>query len=376
MKVILGIETSCDETACAIVTKLGDRLTIASNVIASSAALQAKYGGVIPDQAAREQLKSIIPVITEAIHDSRFTIHDIDAIAVTMGPGLIGSLLVGVETAKVLSLVWKKPLIPINHLLGHFYANWVNQPSANSTAPIDRPSEPAPSGTIGDLPEAKSSVPTFPAIGLLVSGGHSDIILMKGHGDYEYLGGTRDDAAGECFDKSARLMGLSGVQGGPLIAEYAKKGNPKAYNLPRPMAGSSDLDYSFSGLKTALLNLVHSSQLSVHGKDPAKKNASKNTENQLADLCASLQEAIVDTLVSKAVKAARMHHVEQIILSGGVAANLRLREKLQVAFHGTVFAPPPSLCTDNAVMIAASGFFSKSLTNPLDLEADPNLSLQ
>ena len=280
--IILGIETSCDETAAAVVQKQGDRVTILSNVVASSASLQAKYGGVIPEQAAREQIKSIIPVIEEALNQAfpkerlprrsapRNDGSEIDAIAVTYGPGLIGSLLVGVETAKTLATVWKKPLVPVNHLLGHFYANWVNKLLAVSHSPLasQKPARNATHSVAGGR-TAKSEQPAFPAIGLLVSGGHTDLVLFPkerssasftSHRKYKYLGGTRDDAAGECFDKCARLLGLP-YPGGPSIAKLAEKGNPKAFNLPRPMIDSKDFDFSFSGLKTAVANILQSSSV-------------------------------------------------------------------------------------------------------------------
>lgn len=330
-QVILGIETSCDETSAAIVTQKEGSIQIVSNIIASSALLQAKYGGVIPDQAAREQLKSIIPVITEALDQAKLKPTDLDAIAITQGPGLIGSLLIGVETAKAFSLIWDKPLIPINHLIGHFYANWIDQ-----------------------------TPPQFPCIGLLVSGGHTDIILFKDHGVYEYLGGTRDDAAGECFDKSARLLGLP-YPGGPQIATRSKTGDPKKFPLPLPMADSGDLDFSFSGLKTAVANLVQNRQLS---------------DREVSDIAASLQESICQILVKKTILAAKSNDIEQIIVSGGVAANQRLQEVFRQHLPSNIqlFIPPPNLCTDNAAPIAAAAFFHQP-TNPLDIQANPNLSL-
>ena len=210
-RIILGIETSCDETSAAILEQKNGRIQILSNIIGTSASLQEKYGGVIPELAAREQLKLIIPVIKESLEKASKKPQDLDAIAVTYGPGLIGSLLVGVETAKALSLTWNKPLIPVNHLIGHFYANWINHES--------------------------NPIPNFPCIGLLVSGGHSDLVLFKKHGQFEYLGGTRDDAAGECFDKCARLIGYP-YPGGPKISKIGEKGNDKAFKLPRPMHDS------------------------------------------------------------------------------------------------------------------------------------------
>ncbi len=329
--IILGIETSCDETACAILKKEGNRIIILSNTIASSAKLQAKYGGIIPEQAAREQIKSIIPVIETAIQDSRFKIQDLDAIAVTYGPGLIGSLLVGVETAKTLAKVWDKPLIPVNHLIGHFYANWIS---------------PIP--------------PTFPCLGLLVSGGHTDLVLFTDHNKYQYLGGTRDDAAGECFDKCARLLNLS-YPGGPQLSKLAEKGNPKAFDLPRPMIKSKDYDFSFSGLKTAVSNLVQ-------------------REKSKADLAASIEQAIIDVLISKTIKAVQKYKVKQIMVAGGVAANQKLRSELKKhcqlsILNCQLFIPPPELCTDNAAMIASAAFFQKPLEDLSTLQADPNLTL-
>lgn len=396
--IILGIETSCDETAAAVLkeedpsthkTRSGlSRIKILSNVVASSAKLQTKYGGIIPEQAAREQIKTIIPVIETAIHDSRLTISEIDVIAVTQGPGLIGSLLVGVETAKTLSLIWKKPVIPVNHLIGHFFANWIEigvavtkseSVKANGAAKHElklhdtfkSSAEPTLSETRGRSSgalrpdELTDRTPSFPCLGLLVSGGHTDLVLFKTHGKYEYLGGTRDDAAGECFDKCARLLGL-GYPGGPEISKLASKGNPQAFKLPRPMIDSDNFDFSFSGLKTAVANLItHNPSLITH---------------HLSDLCASIEQAIVDSLVTKTIKAAQIYKVEQIMVAGGVAANNKLREeldgncKLKIE-NCKLYFPPPYLCTDNAAMIASAAFFQKPIKNLLDLQADPSLSL-
>jgi N6-L-threonylcarbamoyladenine synthase len=335
--IILGLETSCDETAAAILEQKTGRIQILSNVVASSALLQSKYGGIIPEQAAREQIRSIVPVLKEAFEIAKLTPQNLDAIAVTQGPGLIGSLLVGVETAKTLAKVWNKPLIPINHLLGHFYANWI------STTP-------------------NHQSPIFPAIGLLVSGGHSDLVLFKDHGKYEYLGGTRDDASGECFDKCARLLGLP-YPGGPQISKLAKGANPKAFKLPRPMWDSKDFDFSFSGLKTAVANLL---------KETPKANKS--------DLCASIEAAIIDILIKKTTTAAKTYQVEQIIIAGGVAANQKLINDLRLTIKELdlkikIFVPPPHLCTDNGAMIAAAAFYTPPTKNPLGIDANPNLSL-
>lgn len=342
--IILGIETSCDETAAAVLLKDDKGIQILSNVVASSASLQAKYGGIIPEQAAREQIKSIIPVIETAINDSRLTINDLDAIAVTYGPGLIGSLLVGVETAKTLALVWNKPLIPVSHLLGHFYANFID------------------------------STPTFPCIGLLVSGGHTDLVLFTDHGKYKYLGGTRDDAAGECFDKCARLLGLP-YPGGPHISKLAQNGDPTKFKLPVPMRGNKDFDFSYSGLKTAVANIVNSLPAS-----PAKRGGQSIVDSEKVDLAAAIEKTIVTSLVDKVVMALKAHPVKDIMIAGGVAANQKLVQSLQSTVYSLqsnikLHIPPPELCTDNGAMIAAAGFFTKTRVNPFKLQVDPNLSL-
>ncbi len=333
--IILGIETSCDETAAAVLINEGKRITILSNVVASSASLQAKYGGIIPEQAAREQIKSIIPVIEESLQVSGYSGKEIDAIAVTYGPGLIGSLLVGVETAKVLATIWQKPLIPVNHLIGHFYANWI-----------------------------ENKYPSFPCIGLLVSGGHTDLVLFTNHGKYKYLGGTRDDAAGECFDKCARLLGLP-YPGGPYISKLAQRGDPKKFKLPVPMKGRKDFDFSYSGLKTAVARIVDSEQVTGDSK---------------ADLAASIEETIIISLIDKVVLALKKYPVKNVMVAGGVAANQKLKENLESRIKNQglnikLHIPPANLCTDNAAMIASTGFFIKNEVNSLKLQADPSLSL-
>ncbi len=330
--IILGIESSCDETAASIVQKEGDRVKVVSNILASSSQLHIKYGGVLPEQAARHQLESIIPVIQEALGQAHLKIEEIDQIAITPGPGLIGSLLVGVETAKTLALTLNKPLIPVTHLLGHFYANWIDQS------------------------------PIFPCLGLLVSGGHTDLIIMKSHKEYQYLGGTRDDASGECFDKCARLLELP-YPGGPNLSKLAEHGNAEAFKLPKPMWASKDFDFSFSGLKTAVSNVV--SELgSTAQQDQTKK-----------DLCASIEKTIVDVLVHKTLAAAQEHQINHLMIAGGVASNQRLRAILKEQFNGTVYIPQAQYCTDNAAMIATAAHFTGEPINPLELQANPNLSL-
>lgn len=348
--IILGIETSCDETAAAIVEN-GTKLI--SNVVASSQAMHAKYGGIIPDQAAREQLKSILPVIQEALT------QNIDAIAVTVGPGLIGSLLVGVETAKALAFAWNKPIIPVTHLIGHVYANWIDsEVSENSDPQNVRRSD-----NLKIRNSGSPSFPSFPALVLLVSGGHTELILMKGHGKFKLLGSTRDDAAGECFDKCARLLNL-GYPGGPAIEAAASKCTmnnvQSTIKLPRPMINDKSFDFSFSGLKTAVLGR--------QGENP----------NSLAY---ELQEAVTDVLVEKTIRAAEDHQVKSVLLAGGVAANSRLREKMlstmnhELGSTMSLFVPPVSLCTDNAAYIAAAAFFNYQPVSWRKINADPSLDI-
>lgn len=356
---ILGIETSCDETAAAVLRKSEKGIEILSNIITSSASLQTTFGGIIPEQAAREQLKAIIPVIQTALKDSRLKIEDLDAIAVTYGPGLIGSLLVGVETAKVLSLIWQKPLIPVNHLIGHFYANWI-KPGRSYIADRISKKQNDSRFTIYDKP-------SFPIIGLLVSGGHTDLVLFTDHNKYQYLGGTRDDAAGECFDKCARLLGLP-YPGGPEISKLAEKGDASKIKLPKPMISSGDLDFSFSGLKTSVSQIVN--------RISQDKNDDRLTVDDKRNLAASIQQTIVEVLTKKTMAAVKKYGVNQVMIAGGVAANSKLSEGLRRSLHVKLFSPSHNiLCTDNAAMIAAAGFYSEETIDPLKLQANPNLSL-
>jgi N6-L-threonylcarbamoyladenine synthase len=280
---------------------------------------------------------------------------------VTYGPGLIGSLLIGVETAKTLALTWQKPLIPINHLIGHFYANW-----------------------IGVADSGWQMAPSFPIIGLLVSGGHTDLVLFTDHNKYQYLGGTRDDAAGECFDKCARLLGLP-YPGGPEISQLAKSGDGSKIKLPKPMLDSGDFDFSFSGLKTAVSNLVSEelrrTQKTRNSEDQTHRNSDSSggpslSESFRSNLATALQQTIVEVLVRKTVSAVRKSDTNQIMIAGGVAANSALSEALRSNSHVRVFSPSHNIfCTDNAAMIAAAGFFTKKRIDPLKLQASPNLGL-
>lgn len=340
---ILGIETSCDETSASIIkgSRIDRTVKLISNIISSSVKIHAKTGGIIPEKAAREQVKFIIPVIQEAFEQafgSQFDTFPIDAIAVTFGPGLIGSLLVGVETAKTLAYIWNKPIVPVNHLIGHIYANWIS--------------------TMNHQP----STINFPALALLVSGGHTDLLLMKQHGIFIWLGGTRDDAAGEALDKIGRLLGLS-YPAGAMIEQLAMQGNPKAYNFPRPLIDSNDFDFSFSGLKTAVKRFVI---------------LRPKAEESLADLCASVQQVIIDVLVKKTLKAAQIYKVKSILLGGGVAANEKLKIELKSSIINNklsikFFAPPKNLCTDNAAMIAAAAFYNYKPIPWHKITANPEL---
>ncbi|MEX2007689.1 MAG: tRNA (adenosine(37)-N6)-threonylcarbamoyltransferase complex transferase subunit TsaD [Candidatus Levyibacteriota bacterium] len=339
---ILGIETSCDETSAAVIeANARNKVLLLSNIVSSSLPLHSKTGGIIPEVAAREQVKFIIPVIQKAIENCKLKIENLDSIAVTVGPGLIGSLLVGVETAKTLSVIWNKPIIPVNHLFGHIYANFIS--SIRSSAA-----------------EIK-----FPLIGLIVSGGHTDLILMRKHGSIKWLGGTRDDAAGEAFDKIGRLLKLP-YPAGHIIEKLAKEGNPKAFYFPRPMIGSKDFDFSFSGLKAAVAREVSSSKYKVLG-DELK-----------SDLAASVQQAIIDVLIAKTLKAAKKYKVKSILLGGGVAANQKLRDELQkeVAENDLptkLFVPSKELCTDNGAMIATAAVFNYKEVEWQKIIANPEL---
>ncbi len=332
MTLILGIETSCDETAAAVVE---DGKKILSNVVASQVAIHAPYGGVFPELASREHVIKILPVIHDALREAQVTLDALDAIAVTYGPGLAGSLLVGVNTAKALAFARDLPLIGVNHLEGHLYSNWLNA-SADENA--------------------------FPVIVLIVSGGHSEIVLMRDHGDYELLGHTLDDAAGEAFDKVARLLSL-GYPGGPAIQRAAERGNPHAFRLPRAWLRGT-YDFSFSGLKTAVLHLVQS----FDGKKRLP----------VEDIAASFQFAVADVLVEKTRQAAEEFHAKHILLAGGVAANAQLRQMMQARAPVPVSLPPLKLCMDNAAMIAAAGFrhFVRGEQSGWDLDVVPALKLQ
>jgi N6-L-threonylcarbamoyladenine synthase len=377
--IILGIETSCDETAAAIVK---DGTEILSNVVISQIDIHAAYGGVVPEIAARSHIEAILPVINQSLKDANLTWSQIDAIAVTHTPGLLGSLLIGTLTARTLSLLHNKPLYAIHHLKSHIYANWLN-----------------------------GNVPDFPLIALVVSGGHTQLIHMDNHNHFDIIGTTRDDAIGEVFDKIAKILGLP-YPGGPSIAKAAKSGNEDAYPLPIPKVDG--LDFSFSGLKTAVLRSIQKT-LNVPISTPSHTLAAKLTPEQINDYAASFQKTAINILLQKLNLAIKEHHPKSILLAGGVAANQSLQKALaerigEWGFEETVeemtaghllpaerqqlrpvktgahaksfprnpvrlFFPPTTLCTDNAAMVASAAHFSaksgQKPENPLTLDISP-----
>lgn len=338
---ILGIETSCDETAAAVVQ---DGRTILSNVIASQVDIHSRYGGIVPEVASRQHLLSISPIINEALKQANVTWSDLNAVAVTNGPGLAGSLLVGVNTAKSIAAAHSLTLVGVNHLEGHIYANWLD----------------------GNTPE-------FPALCLIVSGGHSDILLMHDHGCYKMLGRTRDDAAGEAFDKVARLLGL-GYPGGPAIEKAARGANDTRYRLPRAWLKDTD-DFSFSGLKTAVLHLVEERS---DGRGVSESRDGALSETEKAEIAAAFQRSVIDVLVTKTIAAAERSGARNILLCGGVAANQALRKELADKSPLPVLIPSPILCTDNAAMIASCGchHIAKGERSDLYMDVRPNAAIQ
>ncbi len=372
---ILAIETSCDETAAAVIE---DGIKILSNVLASSMKIHERTGGIIPEVAAREQVKCIIPVINETLLQTTnnklqttkkckkllsvicYLLSEIDAIAVTVGPGLNGSLLVGIETAKTIAYLTNKPIIPVNHIFAHIYANWLS------------PQPP----TTNHLPRRQAGqLPTFPAIALVVSGGHTELFLLKNHENMKWLGGTRDDAAGEAFDKTARLLEL-GYPGGPAIAASAAKlpttnyQLPTNIKLPRPMINSKDFDFSFAGLKTAVLREVN-----------RLKSLKKLNNEVISQLAYEIQESITDVLVKKTLTAALKYKVKSILLGGGVAANKRLTEKFKLEIENlklkiNLHIPPPSFCTDNAAYIGSFAYFHNHPKPWKEISSHPDLTVE
>ena len=351
---ILGIESSCDETAASIVED-GERLL--SNVVNSQIDIHAEYGGVIPEIAARSHLEVVNPVIKKALSDATCTWDDIDAIAVTYAPGLIGSLLIGTLAARTLAIIHNKPLFKIHHVGAHVYANFINKQADNLSL---------------TLPKQQ---PSFPMLSLIVSGGHSQLVLFKNHGDYQLIGQTQDDAVGEAFDKVAKIIGLP-YPGGPAIAKAAELGDPHAFHLPIAKL-SGEYDFSFSGLKTAVLRAV---QHEV-GKDftfPSHELPALVDDELRRNMAASFQYTAIKTLVNKTKKAFDNFQPASVVIAGGVAANQELRRQLREALPIDIEYAPIQLCTDNAAMIATLGYFRSQIdepTDPYDLEVQPSLSM-
>jgi N6-L-threonylcarbamoyladenine synthase len=329
---ILGLESSCDETSAAL---LLDGKKILANLISSQVDLHARFGGVVPEIACRKHLEVLNPLLQEAMEKSGKNFTDLQAVAVSHAPGLVGALLIGVAAAKVLAAILNIPLIGVHHLAGHIYANFLVNPEIS-----------------------------FPLIALAVSGGHTELVYMPSHCKYQLLGSTLDDAAGEAFDKVAKVLGL-GYPGGPAIDELAREGDPQSIKFPRAWLGGN-LNFSFSGLKTSVINFVRSNPLESY---------------RIEDICAAFQEAVVEVLTQKTVNAALKYQVKNVLLVGGVACNSRLREILKnaCALKGlNFFLPPPELCTDNAAMIACAGYYQlkEGKSSSLDLDVYPNMSIE
>jgi N6-L-threonylcarbamoyladenine synthase len=338
---ILGIETSCDETAAAVVE---NGRIILSNAVASQVELHAKFGGVFPEVASRQHILTISAIVDSALEEAHLNLGEVDGIAVTRGPGLPGSLVVGMNMAKGMAMGAGVPLVGINHLEAHIYSAWLERSYA---------------GDSRGQKFAREKDPKFPLVALIVSGGHTELVLMQDHLQYERLGGTLDDAAGEAFDKVARLLGL-GYPGGPAIQEESQGGNPEAFNFPRAWLGES-WNFSFSGLKTAVLRHVQSIQ-------------EEGRLLPVSDLAASFQAAVVEVLVGKTVKAAEEFNAKEILVAGGVSANQALRRAIQLQAPCPVQIPPIYLCTDNAAMVAGAGYFRmiNGFRDGLDMDVVPN----
>ncbi len=351
---ILGIETSCDETAASVVED-GHRLL--SNVVASSMDLHVKYGGVVPEIAARSHIEAILPVIQQALNDAGCSWDDIDGIAVTYGAGLGGSLLIGVLTARTLAIAHKKPLYGINHVEGHVYANFLTDTSLPGL-------------------QMRKTQPEFPMLAVIVSGGHSQLVLFRDHFDYTLLGQTQDDAIGEAFDKVAKILGLP-YPGGPSVAKAAESGNDHAFDLPKAKMGK--YDFSFSGLKTAVLRLAQA-QIGESYDFPSSKLSERLSEAQKHDIAASFQRIAIETMVDKAKVAYEEFQPASVVIAGGVAASQELRKQLTAALPSSPIEYPDfKLCTDNGAMIATLGCFKmmrdQPTADPYTLAIDPNLSM-
>ena len=345
---VLGIETSCDETAAAVVE---DGRVLMSNIVASQVDIHSRYGGVVPEVASRQHVLAMVPTFRRALEEAGVGLRQLDAVAVTYGPGLAGSLLVGLNAAKALALSLDLPLVGVNHLEAHIYAAWLSPPPAD--------------GGWRD-PEEEAG---FPLLCLIASGGHTDLVLMEGHGRYRLLGRTRDDAAGEAFDKAARILGL-GFPGGPEIQRVATGATGEEV-LPRAWLRDT-YDFSFSGLKTAILHRAQAIGLYPPGGDLVA-----DRQVRVQEVAAAFQESVVDVIVVKALRAAEMHGVRGIVLGGGVTANVLLRERMVDRASFPVFIPSPALCTDNGAMVAACAFYlrARGISHGLDLDVEPSLGL-
>jgi len=378
---ILSIETSCDETSAAVIEGKGDKVKILSNIVSSQINIHKKFGGVVPEVAARNHILNIIPVVEDALKEAfggkypplgkegikrssspvKWKLEDvgIDLITVTSGPGLMSSLLIGAQTAETLSYTWKKPLININHIEGHIYANWLSPVSKSKV-------------------KSQKSKVEFPALALVVSGGHTQLVLMKDHLKYKTIGQTRDDAAGEAFDKVAKILGL-GYPGGPIISKMAEKGSD-VYNFPRPMQNSNNFDFSFSGLKTAVLYFVKD----LPPLTPPCKGGGL-TDKIICDISASFQQAAIDVLIHKTIKATKKYKVKSVLLAGGVAANkelkMQLKEAVEKELNIAFYVPEMHLCTDNAAMVGSAAYYrykkkpSLAKIAPVKIKVDPNWTI-
>lgn len=368
---ILGIESSCDDMAAAVVQ---DGRHILSNIVSSQDAIHHKYGGIVPELASRRHLETVIPVVEEALNQAKVILDDIEAIGVTQGPGLVGSILVGLSFAKAVSYVKDIPFVGVNHITAHPMAVFlvsrgepVCSPFIGQCSPFIGQRSPFIGQRSPSFGQTHGSAPTpnFPFIALVVSGGHTTLFKFKDFDDYEILGQTRDDAAGEAFDKVAKLLGL-GYPGGAVIDRLAKEGNASKIEFTRPYISKDTLDFSFSGIKTAVLNLV--------------KEAGDRFEicPQINDLAASFQEAVVDVLADKAVSACKANNIDNLVVCGGVACNSRLREKMQIKSKDNgikLFIPEPRLCSDNGAMIAAAAYqpLKKGIRGGVDMNAMPSM---
>lgn len=351
---ILGIESSCDETAASVVE---DGRKLLSNVVNSQIDIHAHYGGVIPEVAARSHIEVINPVINQALSDASLTWDDIDAVAITYAPGLIGSLLVGTLAARTLALTKNKPLYPVHHVEGHVYANFIVDQADHLELTLP------------------SKQPEFPMLALIVSGGHSQLALFKGHGDYELLGQTQDDAVGEAYDKVAKILGYP-YPGGPAVDKAALEGDPNKYQLPKARM-KNPYDFSFSGVKTAVLRAVQH-EVGVDYTFPSYELAARLNDAQRVDFAASFQRVANETLVDAAEKAFKQHQPKSVVIAGGVAASRALRKMLSERLPLPIEYAPMSLCTDNAAMIATLGYYYAQIKEPCDpysLEVIPSISM-